>query len=68
MEIRNRDDVEKFLDKFQDPTQEMERILSVLDLPATELNIYFMHRLLMKTYRYGKEHGYATSLEIIRRR
>ena len=68
MEILNTDDVDKFLDKFQDPTQEAARILIQLDLPTTELNLYFMRRLLMKTYRYGKEHGYAGSLEVIRRR
>ena len=66
--INTFDDVEKFLDKFQDLTQETDRIVEVLGLNPTEINLYFMRRLLMRTYRYGKEHGYAGSLDIIRGR
>lgn len=68
MDIKTHDDVEKFLDKFQDLTREEARILKVLGIDPTEIQIYFMHRLLMRTYRYGKEHGYAGSLDVIRRR
>lgn len=68
MEINTFDDVDKFLDKFQDPTEEVERIIEVLGIDFSEINIYLVRRLLMKTYRYGKEHGYAGSLDVIRRR
>jgi hypothetical protein len=68
MDINTFDDVEKFLDKFQDPTREEELILETLGIDPTGIQIYFMRRLLMKTYRYGKEHGYAGSLDVIRRR
>lgn len=68
MTIDTFDDADKFLDKFQDPTQETEHIMKVLGITFSETNIYFMRRLLMKTYRYGKEHGYAGSLDVIRRR
>lgn len=79
MEIFTPEDVDKFMDKFQDPSFEVERIVDMLnwmyhELPKHKhtseidrLRKVFMKRLIMKAYRLGKEHAYATSLETIRR-
>jgi hypothetical protein len=69
--IETTDDVDKFLDKFEDPTFEVELIVStfkecVQTYVEDGIQNYFMHRLLMKAYRLGKEHGYASSMYIIR--
>ena len=67
MEIQLNSDVDKFLDKFEDPTLHLERIREAYERADDDVKMYFLHRLLMKTYRLGKEHAYATSLETIRR-
>jgi len=80
MEILTDEDVEKFLDKFQDPSFEVERIADMLnwmhhELPkltyvneCDRLRQQFIKRLIMKSYRLGKEHGYMDSLDTIRRK
>ena len=79
MDIRTIDDVEKFFDRFQDPSFEVEQICSALDALHHELQLHvytdkaakikyeFVRQLIMKAYRLGKEHAYATSIETIRR-
>lgn len=66
MKPKSSQEVSMFLDKFQDPTFEVSRVLEEFDLPGDDLHVYFMHKLLMKAYRLGKEHGYARSVELIR--
>lgn len=68
MEINTLADVEAFLDKFQDPTFEVPRILQAMNLPDNEITAALMHRLLMKAYRLGKEHGYSGAMQVIRNR
>jgi hypothetical protein len=67
MEIQLSSDVDKFLDKFQDPTLEVELVMEAYEKADDDVKSYFIHRLLMKAYRLGKEHAYATSLDAIRR-
>jgi len=62
------EDVDAFMDKFQDPVYEIERIISVLNLEDTELTRCFIHKLLIKTYRLGKEHGYAGAAQVAKKR
>lgn len=59
-------DVDAFMDKIGDPVNEVGRILNILDLDDTEINRVFIHKLLIKAYRLGKDHGYASSVEVIR--
>ena len=80
MEIFTDEDVEKFLDKFQDPSFEVERITDMLnwmyhELPkhkyvseCDRLRQQFIKKLIMKSYRLGREHAYADSLDTIRRK
>jgi hypothetical protein len=80
MEIFTKEDVDKFLDKFQDPSHEVERIVDMWnwmyhELPKHKhtndidiLRKYFIERLIMKAYRLGKEHAYMGSLDTIRRK
>jgi hypothetical protein len=67
MEIRLSSDVDKFLDKFQDPTLEVALVMEAYEKADDDVKSYFILRLLMKAYRLGKEHAYATSIETIRR-
>ncbi len=67
MQILEKIDIDKFLDKFQDHTVESERIVAAYDTCREDLRPEFVRRLLMRVYRYGKEHGFATSLEVIRK-
>ncbi len=78
MQIFSTADVDRFLDKFQDPSQEVDEIIAalrwfLLELPAhrftdeqAKILRYFVERLIMKSYRYGKEHGTEGALRIIR--
>lgn len=82
MEIYTLEDVDKFFDKFQDPSHETELIRKQLNHlyalgPHTPYNQargeevwalreYFIKKLIMKSYRLGKEHAYADSVSVIR--
>lgn len=72
MNIITRDDVDKFFDKFEDPSHEVERVMNALDtvLFTGEPGVskYFVKRLIMKSYRLGKEHAYAGALDSVRRK
>lgn len=78
MQIRCKEDVDKFFDKFQDPAYEVEQISlmvnffyyalpQILTLDAIEeLKQYFLKKLIMKAYRLGREHAYADTVTTIR--
>jgi len=66
MEIKTLADVDAFLDKFYDPTFEISRILQALGIPEDNISTTLMHKLLMKSYRLGKEHGYSRAMDVIR--
>ena len=84
MEIYTLEDVDKFFDKFEDPSHELELIRRTADklydrrpVPPCnqselermwELRDYFFKKLVMKSYRLGKEHAYADSISTIRDR
>jgi len=80
MEILCKDDVDKFFDKFEDPSYEVERMTDMMnylyhELPKhrhtsamDEIRQYFLKRLVMKAYRLGKEHAYADSIHTIQNR
>jgi len=61
-------DVDAFMDKFEDPIYEIDRIIAVLSLEDTELTRCFIHKLLIKSYRLGKEHGYAGAAQVAKKR
>lgn len=65
--VTSAEDVEMFLDKIYDPTFEVPRILVALGLEENEVNILFIHKLLMKSYRLGKDHAYATAIKAVKR-
>lgn len=68
MNITSLAGVEAFMDKFHDPTFEVSRILQALDIEETEVSAAFIHKLLMKAYRLGKEHGYVASMQAARKK
>jgi len=72
MRIRTSDDVDKFFDKFEDPSHELDLILEALDASEFEgepgVRRYFIKRLVMKSYRLGKDHAYAATMDVIRKR
>jgi len=68
MKIESLEEVEAFLDKFQDPTFEISRIIETLDIEETPISSAFIHKLLMKAYRLGKEHGYLVSMQMARKK
>jgi hypothetical protein len=67
MDILTSDDIDKFLDKFQDHTAEAERVQAAYETCREDLRPEFLKRLMMRCYRYGKEHGYASAIDVIRR-
>lgn len=80
MEILTLEDVDKFFDKFEDPSLEVDRIVEVFGYfeiefikikfteERDEVRKYFVKKLIMKSYRLGKEHAYADSIATIRDR
>ncbi len=78
MEFFSFDDVDKFFDKFQDPSYEVRRIGdAVLWLEhefcrqkttgsLRDLREYFLKKLIMKAYRLGREHAYMDTVNTIR--
>lgn len=72
--------IDAFFDKFQDPSLKVNTIAAALWWFDTEgvqhmttdrvetLRLYFVERLIMKSYRYGKEHGYEGAMRAIRER
>ena len=69
-----------FMDKFQDPVEEIDRIVAILeelfaqvpqhdyDNALDEIKNVFIHKLLIKAYRLGKEHAYAGAIRIVNQR
>jgi hypothetical protein len=80
MKIFSVDDVDKFFDRFQDPSHEVDQILEQLEEIFHQLQLHkftddieeikraFVKRLIMKSYRLGKEHAYAATVDVIRKR
>lgn len=80
MNIRCKDDVDKFFDKFEDPAHEVDCIVATLDKIYCELQLHrytdevtdvkkhFIKKLVMKAYRLGKDHAYAGVMETLRNR
>jgi hypothetical protein len=78
MDIFTFDDVDKFFDKFQDPSYEVERIAEAViwlehmyvrhktTEDQRDVRNYFLKKLIMKSYRLGKEHAYADTVATIR--
>jgi hypothetical protein len=69
MEILSIEDVDKFFDKFQDPAYEVDSIIEQLEeVTGGDIKRAFIKRLIMKSYRLGKEHAYAATMDVIRKR
>lgn len=68
MKLKTLAEIDAFMDKFHDPTFEVARILQALDIEDTEITSVFIHKLLMKAYRLGKEHGYLASMQAARKK
>jgi len=78
MDIFSRDDVDKFFDKFEDPSDNLVLIVDMVnwfyhelpkhknDYDLDQIKRYFMKRLIMKSYRLGKDHAYASTVATIR--
>jgi hypothetical protein len=78
MDIFSYDDVDKFFDKFEDPSYEVERIAKAViwlehmyvrhktTEDQRDVRNYFLKKLIMKSYRLGKEHAYMDTVNTIR--
>lgn len=76
----HKEDVDVFFDKFEDPSLQVDLINQALqwfeiEAPkhfftekTDERRKYFIERLIMKSYRYGKSHGYEGAMRTIRER
>ena len=79
MQIRSAVDVDKFFDRFENPAEEVECIVANLEELYCELQLHkytdeiadirrvFIKKLIMKSYRLGREHANIAAMETIRR-
>ena len=79
-EFFSKADVDAFFDKFEDPSLRVDLVDQAIrwfDVEGPkhcvtektdEIRKYFIERLIMKSYRYGKSHGFEGAMRTIRER
>lgn len=78
--FREPKDIDFFLAEFEDPVLDLDRVMEALDSLFIESSLHqytdvtkeiqrcFIHKLLIKAYRLGKDHGYARAAEVVKNR